>query len=97
MFAGASMEKVNLMKPPKQERSMSIMKRLRDYISSNGKFQLSRCLLRIIYLSWVISLFIAPSPLLFNFHTSSGFRVILGLSCVIGGADVLKEWSSYAH
>ena len=37
MFAGASMEKVNLMKPPKQKRSMSIIKRLRDYISSNGK------------------------------------------------------------
>ena len=37
MFAGASMEKINLMKPPKQKRSMSIIKRLRDYISSNGK------------------------------------------------------------
>ena len=55
MFAGASMEKVNLMKPPKQERSMSIMKRLRDYISSNGKYQLSHCFFRIIYLAWVIT------------------------------------------
>ena len=40
MFAGASMEKINLMKPPKQERSMSIMKRLRNYISSNGNYQI---------------------------------------------------------
>ena len=49
MFAGASMEKVNLMKPAKQKRSMSIIKRLRDYISSNGKIQIPQCLFRITY------------------------------------------------
>lgn len=37
MYSGISVEKYNLMKPSKQKKSSSTIKRLRDYISTNGK------------------------------------------------------------
>ena len=36
MYSGTSVEKYNLMKPSKQRKSSTTIKRLRDYISTNG-------------------------------------------------------------
>ena len=45
MYSGASVEKYNLMKPSKQKKSSSTIKRLRDYISTNG----NEFLLHLLY------------------------------------------------
>ena len=38
MYSGTSVEKYKLMKPSKQRKSSSTIKRLRDYISTNGNY-----------------------------------------------------------
>ena len=38
MYSGVSMEKYNIMKPSKMKKSTSTIKRLRNYIRTNGLF-----------------------------------------------------------